>query len=517
MSGERICAGTVELEIQPIDPKQRLLSHVDTINANRLLSGSHDPEFLNEHLVNLVADVKESGIPNAVNTITQDYLETGRRMEDGQLERAFMYLGQTAVEHAMSGYEFHKHPEARKRVGLEVDEAGFKQDPETIKVLISPRMTRAEASLKDAEEETLARDDALRISEVITDDDGNIINGVMQALLVRDIPLSAWINMLADENNIFGKSIILQDNTKSLSVMKVHDQLTMPKGALPEGVISLVAAVLLYIQEPDTKASVAEQLERFREDQIDIDGKAVNIAKRWQEFEVELADSLNSGYATLPIEAFINSLQSQWDEDDLEVINSQRLNGSQRYKMSRELAIVVERAKKGFLRTRAAIVTGNKDIVDQVDEHSSTEADRIKREEEFIQLVQGMGFNEGDIRMIEMQTDRKLAGMNIEGGGGCSGNVSTKFKDRDGDPSILTGKNIEQSEENNVGEKHIGKCIVENCPTRPGEVKVGGCGVCLGRCQKIYDRGGDPSVVSVAEALAQMLSSSRANQETSRK
>jgi hypothetical protein len=507
---------TIESDIHPIAPEQRLLSHVDTINNSRLPDGRIDTAFLEEHLINLIADVKEGGIPNAVNTITQQYLETGKTKEDGSREKALMYLGKTAVEHAQSGYAFHRHPEARKRVDVEVDEASFEQDPQTIKVLISPRMTSSEVELKIAEEETLAHDDALRISEVSYDGDGNIVSGVMQALLVRDIPLEAWVAMLKDPDNIFGRSIIVSDETRSLAVMQVHDQLVLPKGALPEGVISLVAAVIPYVPSEQIKASVMRQLERFREDQVDIDDKAVNIAKRWQEFEMELAGSLKNGIATLPVEAFINSLQSQWGDDDLEVINGHRLNGSQRYFMSRELAIVVERAKKGFLRTRAAIVTDNEDIVDQIDIHSSIEAKRIKDEEEFIQIVQSIGYT-GDIRMLEMQTDRALAGMNIEGGRGCSGNSSTKFKTEGDNPLSNTNKKSGQLSENNVGEIHNGKCIVEKCPTRPGEVKLGGCGVCIGRCQKIYDKGGDPSILSTGELLVKMLSGKRANQDASRK
>lgn len=37
------------------------------------------------------------------------------------------------------------------------------------------------------------------------------------------------------------------------------------------------------------------------------------------------------------------------------------------------------------------------------------------------------------------------------------------------------------------------KCVVPGCPTRPGKVLVGPCGVCMGRCQKLYDEGKDPT------------------------
>jgi hypothetical protein len=47
-----------------------------------------------------------------------------------------------------------------------------------------------------------------------------------------------------------------------------------------------------------------------------------------------------------------------------------------------------------------------------------------------------------------------------------------------------------------VGRIGIGQCIVPNCPTSPRKVLVGGCGVCLGRCQKLFDIGKDPTKMS---------------------
>lgn len=38
-----------------------------------------------------------------------------------------------------------------------------------------------------------------------------------------------------------------------------------------------------------------------------------------------------------------------------------------------------------------------------------------------------------------------------------------------------------------------GECKVTSCPTKPMRVEIGPCGVCMKRCQKIYDKGGDPT------------------------
>lgn len=41
-----------------------------------------------------------------------------------------------------------------------------------------------------------------------------------------------------------------------------------------------------------------------------------------------------------------------------------------------------------------------------------------------------------------------------------------------------------------------GKCVVNSCPSRPKEVTIGPCGVCMDRCQKLFDKGVDPAKTS---------------------
>jgi len=54
------------------------------------------------------------------------------------------------------------------------------------------------------------------------------------------------------------------------------------------------------------------------------------------------------------------------------------------------------------------------------------------------------------------------------------------------------------------------KCVVTTCPTRPGEVEVGPCGVCMNRCQKLYDVGKDPTKMgSVTRKVAAVVASNR--------
>jgi hypothetical protein len=56
--------------------------------------------------------------------------------------------------------------------------------------------------------------------------------------------------------------------------------------------------------------------------------------------------------------------------------------------------------------------------------------------------------------------------------------------------------------EKKVGKISRGECAIASCPTRPGEVKVGGCGVCIDRCQRIFDEGKDPSKMVIITKAA---------------
>ena len=110
----------------------------------------------------------------------------------------------------------------------------------------------------------------------------------MQSGLVRDIPLDAWVSFLADPNNPFKKSIAVENPDSSLSVMKTHSELEVPTEQLPEGILTILEAVIPHIKDPELRASVRQQLTEFREDQQTKHDRAVNIATRWRDFEVQL-------------------------------------------------------------------------------------------------------------------------------------------------------------------------------------------------------------------------------------
>lgn len=56
-----------------------------------------------------------------------------------------------------------------------------------------------------------------------------------------------------------------------------------------------------------------------------------------------------------------------------------------------------------------------------------------------------------------------------------------------------------KSEKDRIGEERMDKCVVPACPNGKKVVKVGGCGVCLERCQPIFDAGGDPTTEPAPE------------------
>ncbi|HUD10531.1 MAG TPA: hypothetical protein VMR28_02540, partial [Candidatus Saccharimonadales bacterium] len=260
---------------------EHYLTEVDHLDRLRRPDGSHDLATLIGVRQNLVPAIKEAAIPHAVSTTHQEY-------RDGD----FWWLDQTGVDVARSGYRFHRYPMAVARVQVEIaeaDDVNKNLRPGIIKVFLSPKMTRKDAPYSVAKQEHLADDDMLRIHMLDIDEYGNTRGKYMQSLMVRGIPLDAWVRMLSDPGNIFGKAFNIEDEASALSVMKLHQELELPETALPEGVISLVEAVLPYA-DSETQIVLQEQLALFRCNQAELHRQAENIADRWLAFEVELAD-----------------------------------------------------------------------------------------------------------------------------------------------------------------------------------------------------------------------------------
>jgi hypothetical protein len=485
-------------ESEAMSDDDRLLTEIDHLNANRLPDGSHSPWVKEEQLKNLITAVQEAGMPYAVSKTRHPYKEAAEHNEQGEEVGAFMWLGKTAVQNAMSGYRYHRHESALRRVDIEVEEARNSANltPGMTKIFISPRMTREDAAYKEAKEEHLADEDSVRIAEPVLDEQGNVQERALESLLFRDIPLKAWVGMLNDpDNELFGRSIGVEDNGSALPVMEAHAELEVASDKLPNGVVSVVEAVIPYIDDPELQANARGQLKEFYKDQETMQAKAENIARRWQQFEIDLADSVEDQRAKPGIRSFINSMQSEWNDDDLAVILEHQLPEAQ-YRMSRELAAILEGAKQNLLWTRAGVVAGNEKVLKQM---GANTAKKLYRDEMFIQVA-SENQSYGKVLALEAQTDRTIATHNFVVGGGCSGESKGKFKGGGGGGRGVDEYGNEQfdDEESKIGEVSIGKCVVESCPTRPGTVKVGGCGVCLERCQKLFDQGKDPTKMKAA-------------------
>ncbi|MGI9028129.1 MAG: hypothetical protein ACR2FM_04825 [Candidatus Saccharimonadales bacterium] len=487
-------AETLEREHQPIPVDERLLTEIDHLAAHRLENGSYPDDVLADVLVNLKTAVQEGGIPHAVSTTEHEYLPAAER------GGVFMWMGKTAVQNAMSGYRFHIDPEAIKRVDVEIDEARHAQEdlgPGILKILISPKMSEKDASPEVAQKEHLADDDAIRMSWLTTDENGVIQKRTLQSLLVKDVPLDAWVAMLQDPDNIFGKSIAVKDPDSALSVMQVHRELEIPISAVNANVVDIVGAVVPYIADQQMKASVVEQIKKFNSDQVELDKRAEYIAQQWLRFEVELDKSFAQGSATYEIERFIVGLQTKWKISDAEIINNHLVGNS--YLMTRQLAAIVEKAKQNTLWTSAAVMTGNEAVLKQMD---TKVAQRINHNAERMYVAQQTGV---DTRAYEAENNRLIASQNINVGGGCGGTNSDAFGKDAANSQNDTSKETSDTSTTLVWKPGI--CRIEACPTRPGMTEVAQCSVCRG-CQAKFDIGQDPS-----KGVAQSKSTDADNEE----
>jgi len=473
---------------KPPIQQERLLTEVDHLLAHRVAPGV----FLHTDDVhqNLETSIQEQAMPYAVT----ETVHVGE-FDSHTDERTFRWLGKTAVQVALSGYEYHEHRIARKRVDVEVDEARHSSTMGygKARVFISPRMTRTDSSLKEAQKEHLGDDDAIRVSWLT--DDTTAADRIMQSLLVRDVPYDAWVKLLEDPNNIFGKAVKIEETGSSLDIMKVHKELEISTNKLPKGPVSILEAVVGYIEDPKIRSSVIEQIGKYHNsDQVEMACEAAAKADEWLEFEQQLAESLAIGKATYEIRRFIIGLQHHWSSDDIDII-SKHAEANATYSMTRKLAAVLESAEQKLLSARAAIMADPDHVRAQLKDEKTFKI--LQDTEQLIQLSQVSGFN---YHALHMQQMLGMASNNIRsGGGGCAGTSSTEFSGDDPmNPLQESGiqadmkDGIEANGDRSSWKWRKGQCRVEACDTRPGETQIGPCDVCMS-CQIEFDKGNDPT------------------------
>lgn len=475
----------------------RLLTEFENLLAYMDEYGNVPDSVLETVRINRETGLSEISTPYR-NTTTYHEVTYRENPETGGRERVIMYLGKTVVEMAMSGMDWYSSAEGRLRGGVELREAahiqrslraGYAQS------FISPRATRQDASVAVAKADRVHDEDSLRVSKAIVNDKQEVTRCKMQSILVRDIPFEAWIRMFKDPGSIFGKSFPIGDEHSALSVMELFDQLELPEDKLPEGPVSLVAAVLPYIQDLQARRSVEYQLTRLRADQELYERETVAASREWAEFDLELVRSHKFGRATPAVRTFILQKQHLWNDEALDVLMRHDL-GNTKYAMTRELAAVLTRAKQKLISDQVSVVTRN----DLATKNVSSEAQQaILRAHQAVSDARSRGASIERIHMLEGRRDRLILREDIQSSGGCSGGTDNAFgTDQEIDPNgvgELVSPFKAESGKDSWSWKQ-GVCKVKICPS-PKPTEVGPCSVCR-RCQREFDAGRDPTRAGVA-------------------
>ncbi len=455
--------------------QRRLLTEVEHIRTHFRPDGILEPDVDQALLLNRMTSVEEMSIPAAVTTSVQrvEIIET----DDGRSRRTITWLGKTAVQVAESGYEHHISEAAFKRVRVEVAEAQYHEahlQPGMAHLLISPKMSRHDASTEIAKLEHLHDDDAIRVSYPVTDNRGAVTARRIESLLVTGIELPAWIRMLRDPDNLFGKSFDVTDERSALSVMELFDQMSLPEASLPEGPVTIVEAVLPYIADLSTRCDVEAQLEDFRNNQKQYHKVAEKTARKWLDFDIELARSLD-----------------EWSDEDLHTILRHDVAGE--YIMTNELAAVLEKANEQILKSQAAVAVNSRKLRNQAAPETMR---HLQSEISQLEIMCRSAVDPRQLAAQEARVARIFARQNFKLQGGCAGGSQSKFKDNSPDelPSESSESELpatEDSEDQTSWAWKKGVCRVNNCLS-PKPTDVGPCRVCRS-CQRDFDEGIDPT------------------------
>lgn len=492
-------------EVPPADPEtlpadERCLTEFNHLLANRRPDGTYAPEVLQHNLQNRYTAVQEAALKYA---ITKTRHEAAYVEEDGRRKRTFMWLGKTALQVAESGYQFHHHPAAHERVDIEVDEARHNDEyirPGFARVLVSPKMTQADASHDVAKAEHLAGEDAVRVTFPEADEH-DVVARELQSLLVADVPTQAWYDMFNSPQNLWGRSFNVQGDS-ALPIMNLHSQIEIPVELVPEGPLTILKAVVPFITDKAARQKVQMHIGNFEAaNQAELEALSRNVADRWQAFDRELVESVVVKKTTPAVEAFIASLKNEWTQEDQQLFARSR-DSSGALTITTAVLKRLSSAQQNVLFARAAIVTGNADVLDQTDAKT---AEIIRHNELRIQDMQTNGMDVYDVMMMDAANNSIVAQQNFTVGGGCLGENGNQFGNRDeasgedgntsnnAQAAAKVGPAASQSGEDRSKWKwRRGTCRVETCATRPGKTAVGPCDVCK-RCQRVFDNGGDPT------------------------
>ena len=106
-----------------------------------------------------------------------------------------------------------------------------------------------------------------------------------------------------------------------------------------------------------------------------------------------------------------------------------------------------------------------------------------------------------EIAVRQAQLERRVAGLEMNVGGGCPGKIADRFRKNNDDLSgfsdtLLGEAGKDENPEENWSDStkrkwKKGVCQVKACGS-PKPTEVGPCSVCKS-CQKVFDEGGDPT------------------------
>lgn len=396
-----------------------LLGDVYDLARYRQEDGSYAPEAEASVLQNKVTAVQEGAIPKAISEVKHQWLSKPEGVGG-----VIMDLGRTAVETAMRGKFFYKSSEAKARCDVEIEQARHKQEtlrPGIAQIFIEPKMTRKDAPLEVAKSEGLAETDSIQVGWLKRGENGQPEEAVTNCMLAPNVPIEAWVDMLEDENNIFGKSIEVEDPQSALSVMKTFKELEVPTEKLPEGPLTILAEVAEYIEDPVAQQKVRTHIEEVRaSDQQELKELATRPAERWLEFDKSTEQSLRDGYANNHIKGFIDSLDGSWNDKDQETVDRHKIIDDEGagYMMTRELAEIIQKAEENLVLTTAAVMVKNEKITSQIEPEV---VEIIRANEVVVQQAQMANSQIYFLEMNQFNMNRTIARQKVKVGGGCSG------------------------------------------------------------------------------------------------
>ena len=177
----------------------------------------------------------------------------------------------------------------------------------------------------------------------------------------------------------------------------------------------------------------------------------------------------------------------------MQVINAHNVDG-QGFSMTKQLAAVLEDAKRQTLNTIAGLSIGNEQIINQI---APSEMQDILAIQHQLNVLRASNTDMSMINQLQMDLERKIAQQNVRVKGGCIGSSENNFRGNE-DSSDMTDSQKSGSAEKDWKWK-LGKCQIKSCSS-PNPTKVGPCNICE-RCQARFDKGEDPAKTSLLVGL----------------